>query len=50
MRRFAISALAAAVLMTSAAPAFAGYWSGGIYYCIWGYYYDAYGNLWYGCE
>jgi hypothetical protein len=52
MRKIAIRALAAAVLITSAAPAFADYWSRGHLYCTYGYhyYYDTYGNLWYECE
>jgi hypothetical protein len=50
MKKFAIHALAAAILFTSAAPAFAGYWYMGRYFCTYGYYYDAFGNVWYACE
>jgi hypothetical protein len=50
MRKLAIRALAAAVLMTPAAPAFAGYWAGGTYYCVWDYYHDALGNVFYACN
>lgn len=50
MRKFAIHALAASVLMTSVAPAFAGYWYEGTYYCVWGYYHDALGNVFYACN
>jgi hypothetical protein len=50
MRKLAIRALAAAVLISSAAPAFAGYWYNGVYYCTYGWYYNAAGQVWYGCE
>jgi hypothetical protein len=52
MRKIAIHALAAAVLIGLAAPAFADYWSGGRLYCTygWHYEYDPYGNLFYVCN
>jgi hypothetical protein len=50
MRKLAIRALAAAVLMTSAAPTFAGYLVGGTYYCVWDYYHDALGSVFYACN
>ena len=52
MRKFVISALAAAVLLGTAAPAFADYWRNSILYCTYGWHYelDAYGNLFYVCN
>ena len=52
MKKFVISAVAAAILIGSAAPAFADYWYNGRLYCSygWHYQYDVYGNLWSVCN
>jgi hypothetical protein len=53
MTKFVIRALAVAVLMGTAAPAFADYYDyTGRLHCTfgWHYEYDAYGNPWYVCN
>ncbi len=53
MRKFVIRALAAAVLIGSAAPAFADYYDiYGRLHCTFGWHYewDAYGRTWYVCD